>query len=315
MKSNVKVSIIIPVYHGERTVSPLMETLRNELHGRLESEMIFVNDGSPDNSQQVLENLCDTYPNIKVVKLARNCGQHIAIFAGLKFATGDYTVVMDCDLQHHPRYIPLMLDKLKSTDSEIVFTEIESRNHDLLKNISSWIFSRLSRFFASRNDLYQIQSTNFCLFSKKATQAALLYNDVHRHFLYIMRDMGFKSSSIKIEHLARVAGRSSYTYFKLVRHALDGLVFQSNRLLYMAVAVGFGFVLFSFMLLSYAILQYFYHGAQPGWTSVLGTIILSTGVILICLGVVGIYIGKIFDQVRGRPLFIVDRINESRGIE
>lgn len=301
----MKVSIVSPAYKSELIIPELVRQLECVLnHCSVDYEIILVDDRSPDNSWSVIQALGRKNINIKGLRLSRNFGQHFALTAGIKAATGDYVVIMDCDLQDDPAYIPELL-KAAEEGHEVVLTKKQKRKHGFFKNICAYFFFKLLNFVSVQKEATQ-DVGNFSLLSRKAKEAFLQFSDVHRHYLMIVRMLGYRVAYIPVVHKKRYEGKTSYTLLKLMRHGVDGLVSQSSTILYVSVFIGFFFCVLSFFGAFYYVFHYFSTHVIPGYTSLVVLILLSTGLIMMSIGVMGIYIGKIFDQVRGRPLYLID---------
>jgi dolichol-phosphate mannosyltransferase len=183
--------------------------------------------------------------------------------------------------------------------------------HSFLKNLSAGIFFRIFNYL-TENKNAKADSTvgNYSLLSRKAIDAFCQINDTHRHYLMVLRLLGFKTDSMEIHHDERFEGKSSYTFGKLVAHAINGITSQSDKLLRISITVGFSCFALSLLWVFTLFVLYFTHGLVPGYTSLMAVILLSTGLILMSIGIAGIYIGKIFEQVKGRPLYFIEtRVN------
>jgi polyisoprenyl-phosphate glycosyltransferase len=303
-----EISFVVPVYHGERSLPELVQGIAAACEGLVRDwEVVLVDDGSPDRSWQRIQELGANDPRVKGIKLSRNFGQHHALSAGLEASRGACVIVMDCDLQDDPAYIPALYRKFRE-GFEIVYTLKDRRAHPFLKNLQAALFFRLFNFLiddprsSARRDV-----GSYSLISRKVADAFLAVRDYHRHYLMVIRWLGFSETAIEVKHRPRPYGRSSYSFGKLVAHAINGIASQSNRLLHLAIGVGLAFFALSIFATAGLIVAWYFRGFLQGWTSVMVMILMSTGCILLCLGIVGLYIGKIFDQVRGRPLYLVDR--------
>jgi dolichol-phosphate mannosyltransferase len=307
-ENNLKphLSIVSPVYRAEKIVDELVKRIIEEVSKITPNfEVVLVEDGSPDSSWEKIEENCQKDMRVKGIKLSRNFGQHYAITAGLEYAKGDFVVVMDCDLQDNPKYINDLYQKaLKGFD--IVYTHKEQRKHGFFKN-------KIARFyFIIFNYLSDNQQANdktgaYSILSRKVVDAFCQIKDLHRHYLMILRVLGFKSSVIHISHEERYEGETSYTFSKLMKLAIDGIASQSEKLLTLSINVGFIFCSSAILWAIYLVIAYFVRGSLPGYTSIMVLMLLSTGLILTSIGVIGIYIGRIFGQVKNRPLFFVDK--------
>lgn len=298
-------SIISPVYKAEKIIPELVMQIKKALVGITEDyEIILVEDNGPDGSWAVIKNIAETDRRVKGLHFSRNFGQHYAITAGLEKSKGDYVVVLDCDLQDNPVYIKEMLDKAKE-GFDIVYTKKEVRKHSVFKNITAkiffWIFNYLSD-----NQTADASIGSYTLLTRKVVDEFSKIKDKRRHYLMILRWLGFKAGYVSIVHQQRFAGKSSYTLSKLINHAIDGITSQSDKMLRISVKVGFLFFIMSIVVSIVVAIRYMLYGAFYGWTSLFIVLLLSTGLILISTGVLGIYIGRIFEQVKDRPLYIID---------
>jgi dolichol-phosphate mannosyltransferase len=269
-------------------------------------EIVLVDDGSPDRSWRQIVECCNEDSRVIGLKLSRNFGQHSAITAALAHTRGDWIVVMDCDLQDNPRYIPQLYETaLRGFD--IVYTVKEERKHGFVKNLLAHMFFRCANWLSS-GDKADSRIGTYSLLSRRAVDSFLQLQDVHRHYLMLVRWLGFPSTRIRIRHEPRFAGRTSYSLPALVRHAVNGMVSHSDRLLYVSVGIGFAFLTLSLLGAAYLVSAFFLTGFREGWTSTIVTILLCTSMILLSIGTTGIYIGKIFEQVKRRPLYLVEEV-------
>lgn len=301
-------SIVSPVYMAQNIVSALVNQI-TEAATKItnEFEIILVEDGSVDNSWNEIEKIAITNNHIKALKLSRNFGQHFAITAGLTNAKGKYVIVMDCDLQQDPKYIVDLYNEILK-GYEIVFTENEKREHGVFKNLSSSLFYIIYNFLAD-NKFSKSSNTigTLSILTRKAVDAYLALNDYRHQYLPTLRWIGFKHSSIKVVHQKRYEGKSSYTLLKMWALALDSIISQSDKLLTMTV--GFGLILSFLAFLSSIgiVIRYCITPFASGWASLATLIIFTGGIIILCVGICGIYIGKTFEQTKQRPMYIVDQ--------
>jgi len=299
-------SVVSPVYKAEENVDELVSRISTELSALTDNyEIILVEDGSPDASWKKIEENCAKEARVKGLKLSRNFGQHSAITAGLQASMGEYVVVMDCDLQDNPIYIRAMLEKARE-GYEIIFTRRSKREYTLLKNI----FARL--YFVVFNWLTETQSATanvgaFSMLSRKVVNEFCRIRDAQRHYLMILRWLGFPYAFVEVKHEPRIRGKSSYTLGRLIAHAVNGITSQSDKLLRLSVTIGLLYFCVSVAAIIYLVAMYLLHGFKEGWASTIVLLLLSTGLILMAIGVAGIYIGKIFEQVKERPLYLIDK--------
>lgn len=304
------VSIISPVYKSEESLVELVDAIKSQFTSGYKHsyEVILVNDGSPDNSWNIIQEICQKNKNVRGVNLSRNFGQHMAITAGVEKAKGDFLIVIDCDLQYDPAYIPILIEELEK-GNDIVFTYIKKREHNFFKNISANLFNKVFNYLVENKDYNSDKSVGtFSAINRKVANAYLNFNDYQRHYLMVLRWLGFNRTYIEIVHKSRKYGKSSYNFKKLLDHAIAGITSQSNKLLLLNVLIGFIISFLSFIALFVIIILYFLIGFQSGWASLAALLLFSTGIILVSIGTVGIYVGKTFDQAKNRPKYIIDEI-------
>jgi polyisoprenyl-phosphate glycosyltransferase len=301
----LQLSVVIPVYGCAACLRPLRDRLQAVLE-QLGStyEIVFVDDRSPDGAWEVLVELCRESGHVRVLRLSRNFGQHAAITAGMAHARGEWVVVMDCDLQDPPEEIPRML-KAATEGFDGVLARRKEKKHSLLRRGAAKAFFALVNSFNSTH--LEGEFGSFSMISRKVVDAFLQINDRERHYLFILRWLGFRYCEIEYEHGQRYSGESSYTLRALLRHALSGIFFQTTSLLRWIVYLGFWVSFAGLALAGYFVYQYLAHSIYPGWTSLAVLILLIGGFIITSTGVAALYIGRIFEQVKGRPLYVVDR--------
>ena len=299
------VSVVSPVYGGEGTVGRLIDEVRALLEPLTGGafEIVLVEDASPDSSWRVIRAAAASDRRVKAIRLSRNFGQHAAITAGLAHARGQFVAVMDCDLQDDPADLGALLAAGRS-GHDVVFGRRTKRAHSGFKNLTARAWAVVVNKLAGR-EMADPGIGTFSLLSRRAVDAFLAIGDVHRHYVMVVRWLGFPAAEVEVNHRPRVAGSSSYSVARLLRHAVDGVVSQSSRLLYAGVAIGFVFLVVALAGSTAIVVRYFLGGFREGWASLAVLNLLSTSVVLMTLGVLGLYVGKIFDQVRGRPLWVV----------
>jgi glycosyltransferase involved in cell wall biosynthesis len=298
-------SVVIPVYFGEKTNHELVKRLSGSLSAlATDFEIILVDDGSPDDSWKTIEAICAENAYVKGVKLSRNFGQHYAITAGLNRAVGEWVIVMDCDLQDRPEEIPALYAKAME-GHDIVFAQRIDRQDSFLKRLSSQLFYR---FFGYLTNTKQDPSiANFGIYHQRVIAAVLSMGDYVRYFPTMVQWVGFNSAKIEVEHGNRQHGRSTYSWKSLLKLASLNIIAFSDKPLRLTVGFGFFMSLASFLLGAVYLYQYLNGQIEVlGFTSIIITITFLSGLIISTLGVVGIYLGKTFEQVKNRPNYIVD---------
>jgi glycosyltransferase involved in cell wall biosynthesis len=301
-----EISVVIAVYGCAGCLRRLHERITATLVPMgVPYEIVFVDDRSPDGAWETLVELAHVDPTVRLVRLSRNWGQHAAVTAGLTASRGRWTVVMDCDLQDPPEEIPRLYETAKQ-GFEIVLTRRDARKQALHRRIAARAYFRMREKFLGieMDSEYSMLS----MISRKVVDAFLTLGDRDRQYMLILHWLGFRRIVLDIEHAERHEGSSSYTFRMLLRVALDGMFFQTTTLLRWIIYAGFSVALSGLLLSVYLMYRYFVTDPLPGWTSVAVLVLLLSGSILVALGVTGLYVGKIFEQVKGRPLFVVDTV-------
>lgn len=298
------ISIVSPVYRGEKMVAELVRRNVESVSAITEDyEIILVNDDSPDSSWEEIVKQCVLNPKVKGINLSRNFGQHYAITAGLHYAKGDWVVVMDCDLQDRPEEIPNLYKKAQE-GFEIVYARRVVKHVGWWKRFSSVAFHSVFDWLSgSKTDPtianYGIYRHDVIAEYNKIPQQA-------RSFGSIIGVLGFHIGYVDVEQAESARGGSSYTFHKLLKHSFNIVISNTNRPLRMAVGLGFGMAAISFLLAVYDLIAKWTGVIQvPGYTTTVFSIWFVGGLLLFMMGVLGLYIGKIFDQVKGHPLFVV----------
>ena len=298
-------SVVVPLNNEEDIVLELVTRLKNVLEKIGESyEIILVDDGSLDSTWNILSALAIKESNIKGIKLSRNFGQHRAITAGLEKAIGKWNVVMDGDLQDRPEVIPdLMEEALKGY--EIVFVSRQDRPETIFYLFFQSIFYKiLNNLSGIRMDSAQ---ANFSIISEKVRIAFLSIPEQIRFYSSSINWLGFKRSKITASHGRRLNGQTSYSIKSRLKLAFDIIFSYSNRPLKLGITLGFIVSAISFVSLITIIFRYFVFGfTVTGWTSLIIAITFSTGSILLMLGISGLYLGRIFEEVKRRPIFVIE---------
>jgi polyisoprenyl-phosphate glycosyltransferase len=309
----LEISVVIPVYGCVDCLTELHSRLTSVL-GELDVsyELVFVDDRSPDGAWPVLERLAAADPHVRAFRLSRNFGQHQAITAGLEQARGHWTVVMDCDLEDPPGEIPrLYAEALKG--AKIVYSRRVGRPHSLPRRLSSAVYFRLLNKLLGTT--IEPTYSNLSMISEPVREAVLRVRDKDRHYLMILQWLGFESTAIDYRQDARFAGKSSYTLAALMRFAFDGLFFQTTLLLRWIVYFGFAIAGSGVGLAVYFVVRHFTGRSYPGWTSLAVLLLLLSGFIIVSTGLTGLYVGKIFVQVKDRPLYVIEETAAQEPVE
>lgn len=310
MRDKVIISVVSPVYRGEKMVGELVRRNVEALRSITDDyEIILVNDASPDESWREIEKECAKNPKVKGLNLSRNFGQHYAITAGLAYATGEWIVVMDCDLQDQPEEIPNIYNKAISENLDIVSAKRVVKHVGWWKRFSSVLFYAVFGWISGKKTDPSI--AHFGIYAKKVID---VYNNVpqqSRSFGTLIDILGFRRGYYEVEQNPRLEGKSSYTLYKLLKLSFDIMIVNTNKPLRIAVGLGFTMSALSFLLAVYQLFARWMGIVDfPGFTTTVFSIWFVGGLLLFVMGILGLYIGKIFDQVKGHPLFIVnDKLN------
>jgi glycosyltransferase involved in cell wall biosynthesis len=300
------ISVVIPVYKAEKCLDELYRRLENAITPISEAfEIILVEDCGGDGSWQVIERLTQQDSRVKGIQFSRNFGQHYGITAGIDYCSGDWVVVMDCDLQDAPEEIPRLYAKaLEGYD--IVLASRTDRQDAFLKKLTSKCFYRVFSYLADTE--YDGSHGNFRIMSKKAINYFKQMREQLRFFGGLVQWMGFPTTSLEVIHHERFEGQSSYTLKKLLKLATETIIAFSDKPLRVAIKFGFMMSFISFSYGLYILARALMYGSSvEGWSSLIVSIYFIGGIIISMLGVIGIYLGKAFDQMKNRPLYIVSR--------
>ncbi len=301
----IQLSVVSPVYRGERLVQPLVERIRAAVAPlQVAYEIVLVEDGSPDASWAAIERMAALHPEVVGIELSRNFGQHPAITAGLAHARGEWVVVMDCDLQDRPEEITSLWQHAHAQGLDAVQAQRVMRQDGWLKRTFSWTFYAFLTWLTGAD--HDPSVANFGLYHRRVVDAILALPERIRYFPTMVQWVGYRRGKMPVQHDARLEGKTSYNWAALTRLALNIILSYSDKPLRLAVKLGMGisFVALAFagVVLVRALLgQYI----VSGYASLMVSIWFLSGLIISVLGVVGLYVGKTFEGVRQRPIFIV----------
>ena len=299
-----EISIVIPVYRAERIIDELCKRLKQHVSQISEHyEIILIDDCSPDNSWNKISEKANKDKRIKGYQLSRNFGQHHAITAGLDQCNGKWIVVMDCDLQDRPEEI-VRLHKKAQEGFDIVLSARKRRKDGFFKRITSKLFYL---FLSALSGLkFNGEIGNFGIYSSQVIEEAKQIREPFRFFVSTIKWLGFKTTSIDVEHDFRFEGKSSYNYKKLFSLAANIIISYSNKPLKILIYIGFTFSIGAIFFIAYNIfLKLTGEITELGYTSLISSIWLLSGIIIASMGVLGIYIGKIYDGIKSRPLYVI----------
>ena len=302
MATEPQLSIVVPVYNEAAN----LKVLYASLHGVLKSmecsyEVIFVDDGSSDGTFEVVKQLHEQNPAVKGYSFSRNFGHQIALFAGLSRSRGAVVISMDGDMQHPPAMIPVLMEKYEEGYDIVNTKRIDAKSTGLFKRLTSrWYYKMLN---ALSDVPIEPAAADFRLMNRKSVEALNSLPETHRFTRGLVGWMGFKQAIIPYQAAPRHAGSSKYTFFKMLRFGLDGIVSFSVKPLRIAFYTGVMVSIAALLYAVYAIVQHVLGSTVEGWTSILVSVLFIGGVTLLSLGVIGEYIARIFNEVRRRPMY------------
>ncbi|UTA66236.1 glycosyltransferase family 2 protein [Emticicia sp. 21SJ11W-3] len=287
-------SVVIPVYRGEKTIAKLVAKLHDELK-HLDFNIILVNDGSPDNSEKVCLGLAEVYEKVHFISLRKNFGEFNAVMCGLNYANGNYTVIIDDDFQNPPSEILKLLTKAQEGDYDVVYSYYATKKHHVVRNIGSWVVNRITTWLIHKpQDLYL---SSFKLMSKDLITEIVKYKGPYPYIDALVFRTTNRVSSVQVEHNDRLEGESNYTVKKLVRLFMIIVFGYSNLPIRFVQATGL--ILTSLSVLLFIL---FFTNVLHGWG--LAALCFFSGIQISVLGIVGEYIGKFFLTQNGTPQYV-----------
>ena len=304
-----KISLVIPMYYEEQVVEECYNRLTKVLKEiqDYEYEIIFINDGSKDNTLDILERIAKVDNNVKVISFSRNFGHQAAVTAGLKYVTGDVIVIMDADLQDPPELIPDMLKEWEK-GYEVIYGKRKSR-----KGESVFKLLTAKAFYSTLNKLSDVEipkdTGDFRMVDRKVVDVVNSLPEHNKFLRGLFSWVGFEQLAYEYDRKERFAGKTKYPFGKMLKLALDGILSFSTKPLKIVGGLGILSVIISFVILIYSLLSYIFkwNSLTPGWTSIMCTITFLGGIILISVWMIGEYIGRIYDEVKNRPQYIVKK--------
>jgi polyisoprenyl-phosphate glycosyltransferase len=312
---HVNVSIVVSVYNEEEMIGLFWEDLNKVIMNNKDLfqnwEVLFLNDGSSDNSALLLDEISAGDKNVKVVHLSRNFGHEAAMYAGISHARGDAVILMDSDLQHPPACLIKMIGEFNRGVELITMNRKYEENDGFMKNLASQIFylilNRLS------DSTFEPNASDFFLVSKRVAGIVVAHYGERTRFLRgLIQTVGFRKTSLDYVSPRRPAGKSKYSISHLFFLSLSALASFSHLPLRLGLGIGVLFGLFSFIVGSYSLIMYFLGDPISGYTTIVVLVSFGFSLLFIIIGIIGEYIGYIFSEVKKRPLFIVDRISEQK---
>jgi dolichol-phosphate mannosyltransferase len=304
-------SLVIPIYNDGKLAEAFCEEVVTVFSAYFQTmdldkfvEVIFVDDGSVNNSVDYLKNLAQRFRFVKVVELSRNFGHHIAISCGFQFTSGDYVTSFDVDMQDPPAELPKLLDHIRQGTCDVVQGVRVQRQDGFIKRLTSsgffWLFNKLSGMELPQN------CSAMRIMSRACVDAFNRYTEKVRYAIGLEYWLGFRRDFIEIGHVGRPDGTSSYNLKKRAKMALEAIISFSDMPLKLSIYTGCSFAIVGVLLgIWYIAMKFLNPSVLPGFTSIIAILLFSQGIVLMMLGVTGLYIGRILKEVQNRPLFVV----------
>ena len=301
-----ELSVVVPVFNEEGNIPLLLERLRSVL-GAVDHEIVFVDDGSRDESLVLIRRAASANPRIKAISFSRNFGHQVAVTAGLERAIGRAIVIMDADLQDPPEIIPKMMAKWKEGFDVVYGVRSRRDGETAMKRLTARVFYRLLRTLTKFS--IPVDTGDFRLVSRRAARAFLAMPERRRFVRGMFSWVGFPQTGVVYARPERAAGTTKYSYTGMIRLALDGITSFSHVPLHLSSYLGFGSAAVGFVLILYSLYEkVFGVNTMRGWTSLSVIVLFLGGIQLIMIGLLGEYLGRVHEELKHRPLYIVEEI-------
>ena len=306
--ASTSITIAAPCYNEAQVIASFIVCVQkqvNNLYSQgFDVELLIINDGSTDDTQQILADLSARMPFLRVITFSRNFGHQAAVAAAINATNTDALILMDCDLQHPPDLIPQMVKAWQAGSDIVSMVRETTAAQSISKRLSSSLFYRIFNLFSATP--LQEGASDFYLLGSRPLAALRQLREYHPFWRAILSWIGFQRTSLKYAAPARAAGESKYSLAKMLALAGDGLTSFSTKPMKAVVVAGLFSIALGMLYLIYILIAMFGFGSTiPGWTSLIGVTIALGGIQILVLGMIGIYIGKIFEQVKQRPLYII----------
>ncbi|HOQ76539.1 MAG TPA: glycosyltransferase family 2 protein [Thermoclostridium sp.] len=302
-------SVIVPMYNEEEVIHETYRRLTRVMKDFGEGyEIIMINDGSRDKTGEIISQLCKQDSNVKMIDFARNFGHQTAITAGMDYAAGDCMVIIDGDLQDPPELIPEMIRIWREGYDVVYGKRISRKGETFFKKFTAKCFYRILKALTDVD--IPVDTGDFRLIDRKVCEALKQLPERNRYVRGLMSWVGFKQKALEFERAERFAGETKYPLKKMIKLASDGIISFSYKPLKLATYIGSAISIISFLYLIVVIIQRIFwpHSTQSGWASLIAVSLFFNGIILLMLGIIGEYIGRIYDEAKGRPLYIIKRL-------
>jgi polyisoprenyl-phosphate glycosyltransferase len=301
------ISIISPVYGADKLLAELVQRVSAVMENLKQPyEIILIEDHSPDDSWKIIEHICRENKHVRGLKLSRNFGQHYAISAGLQVSKGEWVVVMDCDLQDVPEEIPALYAKALEGWNVVQARRYQRQDTVVKRSFSRLFYGILSWLTGTKHDP---AIANFGIYHRKVVDAVNSMSESIRYFPTMVKWVGFGCTTVDVRHSERKEGKSSYNFRRLMHLAMDIMLAYTDKPLRMTVKLGVYISLSAFLFALYALIRALAgEYTVPGYASIMVSIWFLSGLIILILGIVGLYVGKTFEGVKKRPVYIVEEI-------
>lgn len=301
-------SIVVPCFNEEESVGIFLNEIQNVLTD-YDYEIIYINDGSNDNTLKNIKELADSNPNVKYISFSRNFGKESAIYAGLKSASGDLICVLDVDLQHPPRLLPEMIETVTNEDYDIVAARrISRKGEPMLKSFFSHLFYKLFNMI-SEMELVE-GATDYRMMTRQVVDSILQLNEYNRFSKGLFQWVGFNTKWIDYENVERVAGETTWSFWKLTKYSIEGIVAFTTAPLTIAILLGTIFSIVAFIYMVFIIAKnLLFSDPVQGFATTMCAILFLGGIQLLFIGVLGKYLEKTYIETKNRPIFIVKESN------
>ena len=298
-------SVILPSFNEEGNIERAAEAIGKVLSAEsIDYELIYVNDGSKDRTQEILESLVKKDKHVRYIMFSRNFGKEAAISAGLANAKGDCTAVMDCDLQHPPETLTEMYKLWKEGFEVIEGVKADRGKESLLHKMSAGFFYGI---MSDAMKMDMMHASDFKLLDRKAVDALLRFPEYHSFFRALSAWVGFKTTTVSFKVKEREAGTSKWSTRALIKYAVDNIMEFSSLPMHIITVTGFITFFLGMLLGIQTLVRYFLGNAAEGFTTVIILILIMGSILMISLGIIGLYLSKIYDEVKRRPKYIISK--------
>lgn len=301
-------SIVVPCFNEDESVEIFLGEIQKTLKD-YNFEVIYVNDGSSDNTLKYIKELASKNSNVKYISFSRNFGKESAIFAGLKYASGDYICLMDADLQHPPKLIPEMLEAVLDEGYDVAAARRVSRKGE--PKIKSFFSHRFYKIFNRISNIDMVEgATDYRIMTRQVVDSVLKLQEYNRFSKGLFQWVGFDTKWIEYENIERIAGESTWSFWGLIKYSIEGLVAFTTLPLSVSTFLGTVFSIIAFIYMLFIIIRYLiYSEAVPGYPTLICSLLLLGGIQLLSIGVLGKYLEKTYFEAKSRPIFIVKESN------